>query len=132
MKVMLDTNLCIYIIKKHPESVIDRFSAFPVGDIGISTITLAELEYGVSKSSQPRRNRDALRQFIAPLEIAEFNDRAAEAYGRIRAALEKKGQPIGAMDLLIAAHASSLAVRLATNNEREFRRVDGLRVENWL
>jgi tRNA(fMet)-specific endonuclease VapC len=132
MKVMLDTNLCIYIIKKHPQSVIDRFSAFPVGDIGISTITLAELEYGVSKSSQPRRNRDALRQFIAPLEIAEFNDRAAEAYGRIRAALEKKGQPIGAMDLLIAAHASSLAVRLATNNEREFKRVDGLRVENWL
>jgi tRNA(fMet)-specific endonuclease VapC len=132
MKVMLDTNLCIYIIKKHPQSVIDRFSAFPVGDIGISTITLAELEYGVSKSSQPRRNRDALRQFIAPLEIAEFNDRAAEAYGRIRAALEKRGQPIGAMDLLIAAHASSLAVRLATNNEREFKRVDGLRVENWL
>ena len=131
MNVMLDTNICIYLIKQAPSSLIERFEAFPIGDIGISVITLAELEYGAGKSTQPRRNLEALKQFIAPLEVAIFDRQAAVAYGRIRAALEKKGRPIGAMDLLIAAQALSLGVRLVTNNEREFRRVPGLRVENW-
>jgi len=131
MNVMLDTNICIYLIKQIPPALIQRFGAFPVGDIGISVITLAELEYGASKSTQPRRNLEALEQFIAPLEVAMFDRQAAVAYGRIRAVLEKKGRPIGAMDLLIAAQALSLGVRLVTNNEREFRRVPGLRVENW-
>ena len=131
MNVMLDTNICIYLIKQAPPALIERFEAFPVGDIGISVITLAELEYGASKSTHPRRNREALGQFIAPLEVAMFDRQAAVVYGRIRAVLEKKGRPIGAMDLLIAAQGLSLGVRLVTNNEREFRRVPGLRVENW-
>ena len=132
MKVMLDTDICIYIIKRRPPSVLDRFRGFPVGDIGISSITLAELEYGATKSAQPRKNREALEEFVSPLEVAAFDRDAAVAYGRIRAALEKKGLTIGAMDMLIAAHALSLNVNLVTNNETEFRRVSGLRVENWI
>jgi tRNA(fMet)-specific endonuclease VapC len=131
MRMMLDTDICIYIIKRRPPLVLDRFSAFPVKDIGISSITLAKLEYGATKSAQPRKNREALEGFVSPLDIAGFDRDAAEAYGRIRTALEKKGLPIGAMDMLIAAHALSLGVSLVTNNETEFRRVSGLRVENW-
>lgn len=132
MKVMLDTNICIYIIKQKPESVLQRFAAIPVGDLGISVITLAELEYGASKSSEPTRNREALAQFASPLEIAVFDREATAVYGKVRALLEKRGRPIGSMDLLIAAHALSLDVRLVTNNLEEFRRVPGLRVENWV
>ena len=132
MKVLLDTNICIYIIKRHPLAVIERFKRFAIGDIGISVVTLAELEYGVSKSRDVKRNRHALDQFIEPLEVARFDQEAAAVYGAIRAHLEQKGQPIGAMDLLIAAHARSLDVRLVTNNEREFKRVPGLRIENWV
>lgn len=132
MKVMLDTNICIYIIKRRPQSVLERFSSFPLGDIGISTITLAELEYGAARSAQPRRNREALEQFVSPLDVAAFDREGTQAYGRIRVALERKGATIGAMDMLIAAHALSLGANLVTNNEREFRRVPGLRVENWI
>jgi len=132
MKVMLDTNICIYIIKQKPKSVLQRFAAFPVGELGISVITLAELEYGASKSREPARNRDALEQFVSPLEMAAFDRQATIAYGQTRAVLEKKGRPIGSMDLLIAAHALSLSVRLVTNNVEEFKRVPGLRVENWV
>jgi tRNA(fMet)-specific endonuclease VapC len=131
MKMMLDTDICIYIIKRRPPSVLNRFSAFAVGEIGISSITLAELEYGAVKSAQSRKNREALAEFVSPLDMAAFGRDAAEAYGRVRAALERKGLPIGAMDMLIAAHALSLGVSLVTNNETEFRRVSGLRVENW-
>ena len=131
MKLMLDTNVCIYLIKKHPPSVLERFSSHPVGDIGISVITLAELEYGVSKSGSPARNREALEQFVSPLEVAAFDRHATAAYGRLRTTLEKRGQPIGSMDLLIAAHALSLAVRLITHDVKEFGRVPGLRIEDW-
>lgn len=132
MKLMLDTNICIYLIKHHPLSVLERFLSHPVGDIGISSITVAELDYGASKSRHTTKNRIALDQFISPLAVAAFDREAASVYGRLRAALEQKGTPIGAMDLLIAAHALSLGVRLITNNAREFRRVPGLRVENWV
>ena len=132
MKIMLDTNICIYLIKQRPESLLARFRSFPVGNIGISVITLAELQYGASKSSRPRQNREALEQFLSPLEVAAFDRQATVAYGNVRAAIERKGRPIGAMDLLIAAHALSLGVRLVTNNEREFKHVPGLRVENWV
>jgi tRNA(fMet)-specific endonuclease VapC len=132
VKVLLDTNICIYIIRQHPTSVINKFASFSVGDIGISVMTLAELEYGASKSSQPVRNRKALEQFVSPLEVAVFDRRATVFYGRIRALLEKKGRLIGSMDLLIAAHALSLGVPLVTNNVKEFKRVSGLRVENWV
>lgn len=132
MKVLLDTNICIYIIKQQPPAVLERFMGFAIGDVGISVVTLAELEYGVSKSRDVKRNRHALEQFIAPLEVARFDKEAAAAYGTIRAHLEQKGQPIGSMDLLIAAHARSLDVHLVTNNESEFKRVPGLRIENWV
>lgn len=132
MKVLLDTNICIYIIKRHPLAVIERFKRFAIGDIGISVVTLAELEYGVSKSRDVKRNRHALEQFITPLVVARFDQEAAVIYGTIRAHLEQKGQPIGSMDLLIAAHARSLDVRLVTNNENEFKRVPELRIENWV
>jgi tRNA(fMet)-specific endonuclease VapC len=131
VKLMLDTNICIYLIKEHPASVVERFALHPVGDVGISVITLAELEYGVSKSSRAARNRDALEQFVFPLEVAAFDRRATATYGRLRAGLEKKGHPIGSMDLLIAAHALSLGVRLITHNVREFRKVPGLPIEDW-
>ena len=131
MKLMLDTNICIYLIKEHPPSVLERFAAHAVGDIGLSVITLAELEYGVSKSSRPARNREALDQFISPLEVALFDRQATAAYGKLRTMLEKQGEPIGSMDLLIAAHALSLDVRLVTRNVREFGRVPGLRFEDW-
>ena len=131
MRLMLDTNICIYLIKEHPASVLDRFADHPVGDIGVSVITLAELEYGISKSSRPARNRTALEQFVSPLEVASFDRHATTAYGKLRAVLEKKGQPIGSMDLLIAAHAISLDVRLITHNVKEFGRVPGLRIEDW-
>ncbi len=131
MKQMLDTNICIYLIKNQPPSILDRFASQPVGDIGVSVITLAELEYGIAKSSRPARNRAALDQFVSPLEVATFDRPATASYGRLRALLEKKGQPIGSMDLLIAAHAMSLDVRLITHNVKEFGKVPGLQIEDW-
>jgi tRNA(fMet)-specific endonuclease VapC len=131
MKLMLDTNICIYLIKNQPPSILDRFASLPVGDIGVSVITLAELEYGIAKSSRPARNRAALDQFVSPLEVATFDRPATASYGRLRALLEKKGQPIGSMDLLIAAHAMSLDVRLITHNVKEFGKVPGLQIEDW-
>ena len=131
MVLLLDTDVCMFLIREQPPSILERFTHHAVGDVGISVITLAELEYGVSKSSKPANNRQALDQFIAPLIVAEFDRSATGAYGKLRATLEKKGQVIGAMDLLIAAHALSLNVRLVTHNVREFGRVPGLRVETW-
>ena len=131
MRLMLDTNICIYLIREQPASVLGRFTAHAVGDIGISVITLAELEYGVAKSRRPATNRDALQQFISPLEVAAFDRDATAEYGRVRTLLEKRGQPIGSLDLLIAAHALSLNVRLITHNVRGFGKVPGLRIEDW-
>ena len=131
MELMLDTNVCLYLIKEHPPSVVDRFATHAVGDIGISVMTLAELEYGVSKSGRPARNREALDQFISPLEVAPFDRQATAAYGKLRTTLEKNGRTIGSMDLLIAAHALSLDGRLITRNISEFGRVPGLRIEDW-
>jgi tRNA(fMet)-specific endonuclease VapC len=132
MGYILDTNTCIYIIKKKPVSVLDRFNSIPLGQIGISVITLAELEYGARKSASPEKNLAALHQFLIPFEIFSFHYEATIEYGIIRSALEKSGMPIGPLDLLIAAHARSLNCILVTNNEREFRRVGGLQVENWV
>lgn len=131
MKRLLDTNICIYVIKKKPEKVLKRFNAFVPGDIGISSITLAELRFGVEKSSERARNQDALEGFLLAMEIAPFDDEAAHQYGVIRAGLEKKGKPIGSMDMQIAAHALALAVPLVTNDVGEFGRVPGLALENW-
>jgi tRNA(fMet)-specific endonuclease VapC len=131
MKYLLDTNICIYLIKRKPPDVMDEFRSHGVGEIGVSSITVSELWYGVAKSEHRKANERALEQFLLPLMISPFDDQAAEAYGTIRAALEKEGQPIGAMDLLIAAHAVSMGLILVTNNEREFSRVPELIVENW-
>lgn len=102
---LLDTNICIYIIKRKPESVFDRFKNLVPGSVGISSITLAEMQYGIEKSSKPDQNQQALHQFLLPLEIMGFNSMAAVEYGKIRVSLEKKGLPIGPLDMLIAAHA---------------------------
>lgn len=132
MKVMLDTNTCIALIKRKPPQVLDRFDAYKVGEIGISWITLAELEFGVAKSRHQEKNQAALDEFVLPLEIAYFDREAARVYGRVRAALEKKGAPIGSMDTMIGAHALSLGATLATNSTREFSRIKGLALVDWL
>lgn len=131
MKFMLDTNICIYIIKQKPSKVLMRFKKYSVGDIGISSITLAELQYGVAKSLHIQRNQLALNEFVLPLEIAGFDEKAAMAYGTVRSYLEKIGKPIGSMDTLIGAHALSLGVTLVTNNTREFKRIKKLKVVDW-
>ncbi|MEI8201463.1 MAG: type II toxin-antitoxin system VapC family toxin [Bacteroidota bacterium] len=131
MEYLLDTNICIYIIKKRPVQVFDKFRSLSIGDIGISSITLAELQFGIMKSSNPIKNQEALDEFLTPLEILSFDYNATIEYGIIRAELEKKGTPIGPLDTLIAAHAKSLDLTLITNNEKEFERIVGLRIENW-
>lgn len=131
MKFMLDTNTCIYIIKQKPPKVLNHFKAYSVGEIGISSITLAELRFGVEKSQHIQKNQEALDAFILPLEIADFYEKAAKVYGEIRAALEKTGNPIGSMDMLIGAHALSLGLTLVTNNVREFRKIKHLKVIDW-
>ncbi len=104
---------------------------FTLGSVGISSITMAELEYGVKKSTQPEKNQIALNQFLFPLEILDFDTDAAFLYGVIRAELERKGSPVGSLDTLIAAHARSLDMTLVTNNEKEFNRIRGLKIGNW-
>lgn len=131
MKFMLDTNTCIYIIKQKPAKVLKHFTTYSVGDIGISSITLAELRYGVAKSQQIQKNQEALDAFILPLEIADFDEKASRVYGIIRAALEKAGNPIGSMDMLIGSHTLSLGIPLVTNNIKEFKRIKGLKVIDW-
>ena len=131
IKYMLDTNTCIYIIKRKPLKIIERFKKTEISQIGISSITLSELLYGVSKSSRPLQNQIALSQFVAPLEIMPYDDEAAQHYGDLRVGLEKQGTPIGSLDMLIAAHAISLNSVLITNNEKEFIRIPNLKIDNW-
>ena len=132
MRYLLDTNICIYIIKKHPTKVFNRLRKCSIGDVAISSITVSELEYGAAKSSSPDQNRNALLAFLSPLEILPFDDQAAFHYGNIRSYLEKAGKIIGSMDMLIAAHTRSIPLILVTNNYREFSRVPDLRIENWV
>ena len=131
MKLMLDTNICIYIIKQQPPTVLSRFLEYQIGDICISAITLSELRYGVAKSKYKEKNSTALDEFIIPLEIVPFDEGAALIHGDIRACLENAGIPIGSMDYLIAAHALSLGVTLVTNNTREFMRIPNLTLADW-
>lgn len=132
MEYLLDTNICIYIIKKRPGKVLDKFNTLSLGDVGISSITLAELHYGIMKSSNPNKNQEALDKFLTPLEILDFDYFATIDYGKIRADLEKKGTPIGPLDTLIAAHAKSRKLTLVTNNEKELKRIPELKIENWV
>lgn len=130
MKYLLDTNICTYIINERPRRVLERFRRLAVSELGVSSVTAGELAFGVAKSGS-MRNRAALQGFLLPLEVAPFDLAAAFAYGDLRAELERRGEPIGPLDLQIAAHALSLSAVLVTNNLREFRKVPGLTVENW-
>jgi tRNA(fMet)-specific endonuclease VapC len=129
---MLDTDICIYIIKKKPRSVLYYFQRLQPGELSISTITFAELMNGAKKSRQIEDNIARLNELADVLEITPFDQKAAIAYGDVRSALEKKGNIIGSNDLLIAAHALSHDCILVTNNEKEFSRVEGLKIENWV
>lgn len=131
MNYMLDTNICIYAMKKKPEKVLRRLKEELDGGVCISSITLAELEYGMKHSSNPARNEQALIRFLAPLSILPFGASAASAYGEIRAHLQSQGTPIGPLDMLIAGHAGAENLVLVTNNVREFARVPNLKIENW-
>jgi tRNA(fMet)-specific endonuclease VapC len=132
MQYLLDTNICIYIINKKPQVVLEKLQSVSFEYLSISSITVAELEYGVRKSSLPSKNQAALNEFLAPFSIVNFDRAATIEYGVIRNELEKKGMSIGPLDTLIAAHAKSLNLVLVTNNEREFSRISGLRLENWV
>ena len=131
IKYLIDTNICIYIMNKRPTGIIHKFKLFDVGEIGVSTITVSELQYGVSKSKNRRLNKQRIEEFLSPLEILPYDEIAASIYGDIRLQLEKRGEPIGPLDLLIAAHALSRNLVLISNNEKEFKRVKKLKVENW-
>ncbi|MCI5150137.1 MAG: type II toxin-antitoxin system VapC family toxin [Candidatus Electrothrix sp. MAN1_4] len=131
MNFLLDTCICIYLMNKRPPQVIRRFRRYQAGDIGISVITASELQYGVMKSSRKEKNQERLDAFLAPFDILPYDIEVIRAYGGIRAELEKTGQIIGSLDMLIAAQALSGNLILITNNEKEFRRIPDLRIENW-
>lgn len=131
IRYLLDTNICIYIINAKPLAVLERFKLEAIGSIAISSISAAELAYGVAKSGS-NKNRAALEMFLAPLAVVPFDENAIWQYGQLRTDLEKRGHPIGPMDTMIAAHSLAINTTLVTNNTREFARVEGLRLENWV
>ena len=131
MRILLDTDVCIYAINRKRPEVLSRVRGYPLGEVGISAITYAELRFGVENSARVEQNMDRLERFLLPLEIVPFDAEAARHYGQLRHELKRAGCPIGSNDLLIAAHALALAATLVTNNVREFARIDGLRVERW-
>ena len=128
---MLDTNICIYVIKTKPEKVFQKLQTIHPEDVCISSVTYAELVHGVEKSIAVEKNRLALSMLLANMEILDFDAVAANCYGKIRADLEKKGTPIGPLDMMIAGHAQSLGYTIVTNNVKEFSRVAALKIENW-
>lgn len=131
MRYMLDTNICIYAIKHKPEQVFQRLQEHDPSEICISSVTYAELIYGVERSNAVMRNRIALTVLLSNIEVLPFDSLAAESYGKVRDELEKAGTPIGPLDTMIAGHARSLNYTVVTNNTREFERVSGLQLENW-
>ncbi len=132
MRYLLDTNICIYLIKKRPSEVLERFRQHSPQDVSISTITLFELKYGIEKNQYRQRSEDALAKFLLPLDLINPDRSSAIEAATIRAQLEKEGMPIGPYDLLIAGLARSLGMTLVTSNTKEFERVVGLHVENWV
>lgn len=132
MKYMLDTNICIYISRHQPQSVLEKFKSIAPGEIGISSITYSELMYGVYRSQHQEKNRNILVRLAESLDVIPYDLPAAEHYGEIRSTLEKQGQLIGSLDMLIVAHARSLSLTLVTNNAHEFKRVENLQLENWV
>jgi tRNA(fMet)-specific endonuclease VapC len=133
MKYLLDTNICIYIINQKPKKILRKFERYAVHEFGISSITQAELQYGVAKSKNKKTNQSALNEFLLPLTILPFQgDKLVACYGEIRALLESKGKTIGPLDMLIAAHALSLDLTIISNDIKEFSRVPNLKCENWI
>ena len=132
MKMLLDTNICIYVTKRKPVSVREKFLSLDFADVGVSSITVAELEYGVYKSQQREKNQEALNEFLRFLQILPYDEKAAKVYAKVGRELEIKGQVISPMDTLIASHAISLGVTLVTNNVREFSIISDLVWENWV
>jgi tRNA(fMet)-specific endonuclease VapC len=132
MKYLLDTNICIGLIRQKPAALIKRLTECAPGEVGVSTITVAELMHGAQKSKQVEKNLAALEQFLLPVEVADFDMPASIAYGLVRATLEKSGKLIGSMDMLIGAHALSLNIILVTNNTSEFKRIPELKMEDWM
>jgi len=133
MKYLLDTNICIYLINERPKDLLNKFEQYSIDEFGISSITHAELQYGIAKSTHKEKNKEALDQFLLPLTILPFHGEEVTAcYGKIRALLESKGETIGPFDMLIAAHALSLNLILISNNMKEFTRIPGLKLENWV
>ena len=131
MRYMLDTNICIYVIKHKPEKVFQKLQTIHPEDVCISSVTYAELVHGVEKSIAVEKNRLALSMLLANMEILDFDVDAADCYGKIRAGLERKGTPIGPLDMMIAGHAQSLGYTVVTNNVKEFSRVSALKMEDW-
>ncbi len=129
--ILLDTNICIYIINAKPPAVLERFRQYRMGDIGLCSVVAAELAFGVAKSDSAR-NRQALEMFLAPLIILPFDTAAMWVYGDLRANLERRGTPIGSLDTMIAAHALSQQALLISNNTREFSKVPDLQLDNWV
>ena len=132
MKYLLDTNICIYIINKRPASVLNTIRSKHPEEISISSITVAELNYGAERSQNPHQNRIAVLEFLIPFNLLDFDQRAAVSYGKIRTELESKGTPVGPMDLLLASQATAYNLIFVTNNIKEFKRIDYLHLENWL
>ena len=131
MKYLRDTNNCVFVIRQRQLVVVQKFKQFVADELGISTVTLAELRYGAEKSSDPTKNHAALNLFLAPIAIVDFDPECAERYGEVRSNLERRGQTIGPLDTMIAAHALRLRLPLVTNNTKEFARVPGLALEDW-
>ena len=131
MRYMLDTNICIYAIKHKPEKVFQKLQEVDPEDVFVSSVTYAELVHWVEKSAAVEKNRLALSMLFANIEILNFDIYAADCYGKIRAGLEKKGAPIGPLDMMIAGHAMSMGYTVVTNNMKEFSRVPDLKIENW-
>jgi len=131
LRYLLDTNICIYVIKRKPESLLVRFNE-NASHLAISAVTLAELLHGAEKSSQPQRTLSVVEDFCSRLDVLDYGAKAAQHYGQIRSVLERRGTPIGVNDLHIAAHARSEGLTLVSNNLREFERVEGLLYENWV
>lgn len=131
MRWMLDTDTCIAVIKQHPVAL-KKLRGKTVGQVGISSITLGELAFGAEKSSRSRQAREALGEFLVALEVVGFDDASAMTYGKVRISLELGGKPIGPLDTLIGSHALEIDAILVTHNTREFSRIDGLRLEDWV
>ena len=131
MMYLLDTNICIYVINHKPQQVFEHFRQYQLGQLAVSSITASELAFGVEKSGS-ERNKQALKKFLSPLEILPYDEQVIWHYAQLRHDLQSKGQTIGSLDMLIAAHALALDVVLVTNNTKEFERIERLKLESWV